>query len=376
MNLDAFIEKFNGFTEPYFFYNGEVELRYEPRGHVYYRIIDGEWVVQNGVTTVVHIIDKSDALIPWGCKMMAAKILAEAPISTLPTGERVLPQQAYEDFEKLIIRGKSAHQEKKDEAANIGSLAHNWIEQYIKTLLVNDAAHAIYLRTALWPENERSANCCTAALKWMDRHNVRWRCTERKIYSREYRYAGTMDGLAVVDSCDDPLCCPRPFKDRLSVIDWKSSNYLYLEYLLQTAAYKSAYVEEMQEKVEDIWVIRLGKDDGEFDPWHVEEEHFAEDFDAFLLALELTRAVASITARLKKKAQDIRAEKKVRAQKEREEALKIKCKGADRYKGVRPPRCNGGNPCQSCLVKFQENHGPKAGTEKTSTGTGVDGLRV
>jgi hypothetical protein len=34
MSLDSFIEKFNGFTEPYFFYNGEIELRYEPKGHV------------------------------------------------------------------------------------------------------------------------------------------------------------------------------------------------------------------------------------------------------------------------------------------------------------------------------------------------------
>jgi hypothetical protein len=34
MSLDSFIEKFNGFTEPYFFYNGEIELRYEPKDHV------------------------------------------------------------------------------------------------------------------------------------------------------------------------------------------------------------------------------------------------------------------------------------------------------------------------------------------------------
>lgn len=30
MSLDAFIERFNGMTEPYFFYNGTIELRYEP----------------------------------------------------------------------------------------------------------------------------------------------------------------------------------------------------------------------------------------------------------------------------------------------------------------------------------------------------------
>ena len=29
------------------------------------------------------------------------------------------------------------------------------------------------------------------------------------------------------------------------------------------------------------------------------------------------------------------------------------CKGASRYKGVRAPKCNGGNPCRSCLKKFK-----------------------
>lgn len=353
MSLDNFIEKFNGFTEPYWFYDGSVELRYDPKEHIYYRIIEGEFVPQDGVTTVVHIIDKSDALIPWGCKMMATKLLATTPISVTPLGEKVVPQQTYEDYEKLVLDSKNAHREKLEEAANVGHEAHAWIEGHIKACLGLDIHKA-------FPEDQRAANCCTAALSWMTKHNVRWRCTERKIYSRFHEYAGTMDGLALVDSCDEPLCCPHPFKDRLSLIDWKTSNYLYLEYLLQTAAYEFAYEEETREDVVDRWIIRLGKEDAEFDPWHLEADQFAEDYAAFTCALDLHRAVNDLKDRIKGHKDAVRAEKKARAKAEKEEMLKIKCKNADRYKGVRPPQCNDGNPCQVCLSKYAARQAEKS----------------
>jgi hypothetical protein len=354
VSLNAFIEKFNGMTEPYFFYNGSIELRYEPKGHVYYRIIDGEFVPQDGVTTVVHIIDKSDALIPWGCKQMATKLLATTPFMQLPTGDKVVPQMKYEDYEKIVLESKNAHKEKLDEAAQVGHEAHGWIEQYIKAVLSDNESRKLEL-LAKFPEDERARNCCLAALEWMAKHNVRWICTERKIYSRSHQYAGTMDGKAWVDSCDDSLCCPHAFKDRRSVIDWKSSNYLYLEYALQVAAYKYADEEELHERIEDIWIIRLGKDDAEFDPWHLQDQTFIDlAFRGFVLALDLHRKVRDIKAILRDRSDQIKAEMKARAQKARQEALKIKCKGADKYKGVRPPRCNGGNPCQSCLTTYQQ----------------------
>ncbi len=356
MSIDAFIERFNGMTEPYWFYDNTIELRYEPKEHVYYRIEDGEFVAQDGVTSAIHIIDKSDALIPWGCKMMAAKLLSTTPVMELPTGDKII-KMSYADYETLVLAAKSAHKEKLDEAANIGSIAHSWIEQYIKAVLGENEDRKLEL-LAKFPDNERSRNCCIAALDWMQKHNVRWICTERKIYSRRYRYAGTLDGKAMVDSCDDPLCCPVPFKDRRSVIDWKSSNALYLEYVLQTAAYEFADEEELGQTIEDRWIIRLGKDDGEFDPWHLEADTFNQDFEGFLSVLSLYRNVHSIGDRIRNKANEIKAVHKARDKKARDEALKIKCAKADKYqgKGPKPPRCNGGDPCQTCIGKYKQNH--------------------
>lgn len=33
------------------------------------------------------------------------------------------------------------------------------------------------------------------------------------------------------------------------------------------------------------------------------------------------------------------------------------CKNAERYQGIFPPRCNGGDPCDSCKEKYQMRHG-------------------
>lgn len=383
MSVDQFIANFSGLTEEYHFYSGEVTLVYEPKSHTYFlRTSDGELEPQSGCTSVCHIIDKSEALLPWCAKMMANKIFSTIPTVTLPEGNRVLRNMTFDEFESIILKSKTAHREKLEEAGDIGHIAHAWIENYIKAIIAKDNDEELRL-LANFPFDERARNCCYAALEWMSKHNVRWLGTERKIYSRKYKFAGTMDGLCRVDSCSDPKCCTKPFKDRLTISDWKTSNYLYMEYLLQTAAYLQAYNEQEQYEswgfaplATDRWVIRLGKEDAEFDPWHAGEETIQEDIDGFLLALELTRSVASIKARIKAKEDDARAYRKAEkkaardaadaAEKERKaqaklekqqaqaEALRLTCKGYKTYQGKRKPNCNGGNPCLSCLAKYAE----------------------
>ena len=158
----------------------------------------------------------------------------------------------------------------------------------------------------------------------MAAHNVRWCETESKIYSREFDYAGTMDGLAVCDSCNDKACCPVAFKDRLSLIDWKSSNYLNITYLWQAASYKKAKTEEFPNlNIEDIWILRLGKSEeeaGRFEPWHQSLDSYEEDFQGFLACLNLTRLVDSGEERMKTQKGSIRAIRK--EQKETAKALK------------------------------------------------------
>jgi hypothetical protein len=197
-------------------------------------------------------------------------------------------------------------------------------------------------------------------------------------------------------------------------VDWKSSNYLYLEYLYQTAAYMHAYNEEIifanpvkggtpswvSMVATDRWVIRLGKEDGEFDPWYAPVETFSADWNGFYLALMLTRQVAATEqriadakaverARLKAIKDEQRAvkaaaeaEEKARIKDEkaqaRLEALALACPYSKKYKGSRPPSCttNSGGPCLACFTKYEEVQASKArvGTEQETISVVEGGL--
>lgn len=370
-NIEDFIQKFSQVTEEYTFYNGEVVLRYAPKEHIYYLVTGDSLIPQTGVTSAVHIIDKSAPLIAWACKMMAQKLFNTVPVTITQKTQTKAVVLTYDNFEKLVLDAKNAHKEKLDEASSTGHIAHAWIENQIKKSI--EAGHGLVDRVSLdpAPNDERAANCCTAATDWMWRHRVRWIYTERKIYSRKYQYAGTADGLCTMDSCDDQHCCHEPFKDRLSLADWKTSNGLYIEYVMQTAAYEQAIEEESGVEIIDRWVIQLGKETGEFNTWHLTQEDFEDDFNAFLLALQLGKVYDKVDERQTDRKKGIRAARKAEAKAVKEEALKLACANSGKYQGIRKPACNQGSPCESCLKKYAEVQAAKPPKKEKKTRTTV-----
>ena len=246
-SLEAFIQRFGHVSEEYKFYNNEITLRFNKEDWLYFRVAElGNLVPVNGVTNVVRIIDKSYLLTPWAAKMAIQKLLRIIPTEMVEGVIRIKPL-TFEEFTVIALEAKGAHKEKLDEASDIGHIAHKCLEESILFSLANDPEKIVRKLINL-PINEQAANAASSGFNWMQGHNVRWVATESKIYSREDNFAGTMDGLAVCDSCDDRSCCPEVFKDHLSLIDWKSSNLLKLEYLLQTAAYQKAITEEFGEQ--------------------------------------------------------------------------------------------------------------------------------
>jgi archaellum component FlaD/FlaE len=358
--LDAFMDKFTTLTESYWFYNNTIELRFDVEAHKYFKVDPdlGNLIEQHGVTNTCHIIDRSSALTPWAAKKVAEKMLRiiplitkEEPVSTLEGVEHVtfpvhyIPEMTLEAFTKLVLEAKTAPKDILIEAGDIGHLAHKCLEDSIQHALDNDPEHIVRELRDL-PADEKATHCANAGFDWMQKHNVRWLKTEQKIYSREHEYAGTMDGLAIVDSCTDPSCCATPFKDHRSLIDWKSSNYLYIEYCYQTASYVAAEVEEYGVPIDDRWILRLGKNEeeaGKFEPWYLPGITQAKDFAGFLACLRLTILVDEVTARIQEQKAVVRAAKKkqkaeqkaidkanVKAQREAEKAQKKLDRAAER----------------------------------------------
>lgn len=305
---------------PIHFYNGTITLRFDEGSWTYYRVLpSGDLETQYGVTGVCGIIDKSLYLVPWACKMMYLKLLRTIP-STGEGSDRRTVEIPWKEFDELLLKAKVAHQDILEDAVNVGKAAHTWIEGSIKNAITFTGGVVEKLNDFA-PVDERSISCGLAAFDWMKKHNVRWLSTERTVYSRKYRFAGTCDGQALVDSCSDEKCCPKLFLDELSVIDWKSSNHLSTQYLYQTAAYQQALMEETGEPIKARWILRLGKEDGAFEAWY--ETNFKQDFSGYLACLRLKQIHKMVEKRMSE-LKKLKTFRKREAAKEEKNKIKFK----------------------------------------------------
>ena len=246
--LTEFLAAFSTLTEDYLFYNGTETLRYDVDKHVYFRVDPelGNLIELSGVTDTLKIIDKSAALVPWSSKMCVEKLLRTIPLADTPDefGDLRLAPMTLIEFTKLAMEAKGAHKEKLDDAGNIGHIGHKCLEDSIQYAIDHTGGIVLELRNV--PTDEKAKACAEAGLAWMQAHGVRWICTERKVYSKEYAYAGTADGLAWINSCTDLSCCTEKYTEHLALVDWKTSNDLHIEYCYQAAAYLQALLEEFR----------------------------------------------------------------------------------------------------------------------------------
>lgn len=273
---------------PYKFYNGEISLFFDSDEHVYVRQDGEEFTPVIGVTSALKIIDRSEYLIPWAAKTVATKMKRIMPAMTQDGWDYYTVSLRVEEFEELVDAAKKAPREILTDAGDVGTAAHQTLEDSIKFAIQTNKG--VVEKLINLPEDGRAVQCCNAAFDWMNQHKARFLSTERKIYSRKYEYAGTMDGTAVVSSCAKPECCPVHFTDSYSIIDWKSSNQLSVSYAYQVAAYWQALEEEDTDRsVSDAFILRLGKEDGKFEPWHLSGDDLLADSDTFEICLYLTR---------------------------------------------------------------------------------------
>jgi hypothetical protein len=305
---------------------GEVVLYYDDAAHLYYRYdADGNRVDVPGVTTVLQIIDKSKPLMRWAVKLAIATIR-----EGLEDGRK---QLSTEEFMALLEDAKTKHEQELKEAGDVGHVVHGHLENMIKLAIETNNGIIAPLQ-GIEITDERVTNSIGAALEWCRSHKVRFIFTERKCYSRTFDVAGTGDGLALVSSCDDPLCCPTQYVDHLSFVDWKTSRSMRSTYPVQVAIYQFAYIEETNEPVTDRWILKLDKETGKLKALYCPPETFADDLDCFLAALELYRIFNKIEDRRgeesKRHTEAVRARKRAfkEAAEEQEKARKADARAA------------------------------------------------
>lgn len=228
--------------QEYKLYKGKVIIRFEGEDEKHH-FYDAQGNRLLSVTHITGIIDKSPALIGWAIKLM---------------GQYLLDQKAKGNdkiTEELVDTAKRKYREAQKEAKDIGKDIHSWISQWIKG------------ENPSMPEDEKVINGVTAFLKFQKENKLKWIESERCVYSKKYNYAGFLDAIA------------QKGKDRI-LVDFKSSNGIYPEMILQVAGYQIAWEEEMKKKINKAMIIRFGKDTGEFEVRELESGN--KDKEAFL----------------------------------------------------------------------------------------------
>lgn len=165
---------------------------------------------------------------------------------------------------KLGTEGKD-YREERDAAAGIGHVVHGWIDADIRgterephDLSDDDLARA----TEAWGAYER----------WRDAYAPEIVETETPLVSDEHRFGGTFDALAKLAG-------------RVVILDWKTSNAVYGDYLAQMGAYRLLLRECRGIEITEVDLLRVSKDDGSFHHHSWTGDILARAEEAFLHAL-------------------------------------------------------------------------------------------
>lgn len=224
-----------------------------------YRVNDGHRVPS--VTTIIGRFKDSGALIKWAYRQGREHELAA--------------QTGGEDPGDLYAVTKKA--------ADAGSVAHDLIEQHVLSGKV---------QTDL-PEGWQDVHPNVAALawnayaqfqEWLDNTRIQIDSTEENLVSEKYRFGGTFDALG------------RDNQGRIILIDWKTSNAVYGDYLVQLAAYGQLIKENKGVEVEGYHLLRVRKETADF------SHHFWADLSDAWRAFEIMRELYELMYAINKRA--------------------------------------------------------------------------
>lgn len=143
-----------------------------------------------------------------------------------------------------IGRQGKDYRAERDKAADAGTCAHDMVECFIRGMAFDDTK---YPGEILAP----AQNAFCAFQRWATQSNLKPHQTEVGLTSKRYRFGGTLDAVTL--------------GDELHLLDWKTSNAVYPDYLLQLAAYGQLWNENNPDNpIRGYELVRFSKVEGDF----------------------------------------------------------------------------------------------------------------
>lgn len=262
-------------------FDGKHKIEFNEESHRYKLFVNGEakGKQQVGVTTFTKGgWPTSMGLISWG-KGITAEAVFKA--LTVPGEKGFMPREGFfpitDDQKKELIKtAKVADKEVMQEAADIGTICHGYAE--LDSLGKTEEAEQILSQVKgveAWPLIE---SCVRKYKEWAAKNRGQLVMAEglagyvckvhRNIISEDEEclcYCGKFDRLDMVNG-------------KLRLRDYKTSKDIFAEQFIQLGGYKPAIKTWYNRDVQELEVLRFGKDDGTFDPMLIDDPKEIELF--------------------------------------------------------------------------------------------------
>lgn len=215
--------------------------------------------------------------------MAPREIYKNAKGTRLPSVTTILSR--FKDSGGLLYWANSAGLDGKtlDEArapaATAGTMAHDLVEDYLNKrelrALVGDADII-----------EKAQTAFNTFLEWMKLNKIEVRHTEVSLVSEKHQFGGRLDAIGVANG-------------KLILLDWKTSNSVYMDYVLQLAGYRILWEENYPDRpIEGGYhLARFAKEEGDF------SHHYFPNLDyeteTFIAMRELYTMVKKVEKRVK-----------------------------------------------------------------------------
>ncbi len=237
--------------------------------------VDGKRVP--GVTSILGRFKESGGLIHWSWKIAFDGLTVAR--SLLDDSMAPEPQRGVEAL-AFLDRPLSDwdYRTKRDTAADAGTCAHDMMECHIKGRAFDSSPYPPEVVVKAQPAFE-------AFLQWAKQSKFEISETEVQLTSRKHLFGGTRDAILI--------------DGKRSLGDWKTSNAIYPEYLLQLGAY-GILDEEAGNTIEGgFHLLRFSKQEKPDDPVQF-SHHYWSQLDKAKKAFLLMRELYDLMSELKK----------------------------------------------------------------------------
>lgn len=243
--------------------SGNNILTFDEEKHVYK--LNGDHV--NSVTTINKLsLPESPRLAAWKVGEGALSVIER--LKEVPIPVKDFPPYF---IEEVVKKSKAAWMTTARKAANIGTIIHDYAEQFEFKGKIDEELHE---RIVQHKDKSKIFSCIKKFRRWKIQNKDIILRHEEILGSILYSFAGKFDRLSS--------------RNGLIVLsDFKTSSGFFIDQLIQLAAYVILLKEWLNINVDVIEIIRFGKEDGEFEVKQVKDKNEIKELQKqFIRGLE------------------------------------------------------------------------------------------